>query len=174
MYPPLIYCNFSWFFSWFLRLRLTLLFWEITFLWNPIWTLRPRLLASNAFLHTTVNLSKDITNLIFERFSLNLFLLVYGTVWQPVQNWLQKSVLISFIRFHMQAPPGACFWNYFIRTPTTSGCRVFLSLQLYVVLKNFLWLMTVWSQFMCEWSFSGKIDQNKFWKKTGIYPGWPP
>ena len=34
-------------------LRLILLFWEITFLRNPIWTLRPRLLASYSVLHTT-------------------------------------------------------------------------------------------------------------------------
>ena len=35
-----------------LRLRLVLLFREIIFLRNPIWTQRPRFLASNAFLHT--------------------------------------------------------------------------------------------------------------------------
>ena len=55
-------------------------FWEITFLWNPIWTLRPRLLASYSVFPTTT---------VMSCFS---FQISRRGAWENLQHWCRSLV----------------------------------------------------------------------------------
>ena len=72
-------------------------FWEITFLWNPKWTLRPRLLASNSSFPTTFSFLSDISSTVKKYKTPQL---VQQSCPQYVSNLSSVIILLSVKKFN--------------------------------------------------------------------------